>query len=78
MVNDSIRSFVDAEKVRFFFDLMNSSNIDYVLIKNIREELPNSLPDGKDIDILVKPESKILFEKVMKKYFFLKCHPWGS
>jgi hypothetical protein len=48
------------------------------LIKNIDNELPEKLPDGKDIDVLIHPESKQHFENIMlDNNYHVHTHPLG-
>ena len=69
---------IDSEVIKDFFALLNRSGISYVLIKNIDNELPDSLPDGKDIDILVKEEEIETFQQIMENNGFDTCiHPVG-
>ena len=70
---------VPEKDVRAFFELLNENKIRYVLIKNIAEELPCNLKGGKDIDILVHPEEKLRFAKILSGNGFLyRIHPFGS
>jgi hypothetical protein len=57
--------FIPRQYVEDFFNMLNEHSVNYALIKNIGNELPEKLPEGKDIDILVHPESKQLFENIM-------------
>lgn len=66
------------KNIRCFFDELNQSSIDYILIKNIGHELPGKLPVGKDIDILVNPADKELFRSKMKKIGRRINHPYSS
>jgi hypothetical protein len=66
---------INPNEIRKFFSLMNDNDINYILIKNVADELPYSLKDGKDIDILVHPDSKSKFEEVMIKGNFDICTP---
>jgi len=67
--------YINPDEIKDFFSLMNDNDINYVLIKNIAKELPCSLKDGKDIDILVHPDSKARFEEAMIKGNFDKHTP---
>lgn len=51
-----MNNLVASDQIIDIFDKLNESKIDYVLIRNICEELPNNLIVGKDIDILVRYE----------------------
>jgi hypothetical protein len=57
--------FIPRQYIDDFFNTLNEHSVNYALIKNIDNELPEKLPDGKDIDILVHPESKQQFENIM-------------
>ena len=71
-------SYIDKNEIVNFFNLLNKEEIEYVLIKNINDELPNQLEDGKDIDILVKPDNINHFRKIIKENMFEKrIHPLG-
>ena len=74
MMSDTSK-YIEAPEILSFFKLLNDSNINYVLIKNVGGELPYNLKDGKDIDILVKLEDRPLFVKTMLKGGFLKRIP---
>lgn len=70
--------YIDENLVKSFFIGLNNAGINYVLIKNIANELPSKLKNGKDIDILVHPESQADFEKHMLQCEFEKVrHPLG-
>ncbi|MBE5980974.1 MAG: hypothetical protein E7249_17910 [Paenibacillaceae bacterium] len=70
--------FINKLHVMDFFELINGSSIDYVLIKNVGRELPDQLKDGKDIDIIVKDNQIDKFEKFMKSHnFSIVDHPLG-
>ncbi len=72
-------NYIPAQEIKDFFTQLNSSGIDYVLIKNIADELPNQLQDGKDIDILVKENQIKEFEKFMRSHNYKKrIHPYGK
>lgn len=72
-------SYIENDIIRKFFQMLNEKDIQYVLIKNIANELPNKLVKGKDIDIVVYEENKVDFENIMKKnHFFMQEHPWGK
>lgn len=44
---------VNAEELKQIFDLLNEKNLNYILMRNINNELPAGLDVGKDIDILI-------------------------
>lgn len=64
--------YIDENLVKSFFIGLNNAGINYVLIKNIANELPSKLKNGKDIDILVHPESQSDFEKHMLQSHYQK------
>ncbi len=45
--------YIDKQEIINFFNLLNKSNIEYILLRNIGNELPSKLKVGKDIDLLV-------------------------
>ncbi len=71
--------FIPAQTINDFFSQLNDSNIEYVLIKNISDEIPNNLKNGKDIDILVNENYIKEFHKFMIAHNFKKkTHPYGK
>ena len=46
---------VTPDNINKFFDLLNHNRMKYVLIKNDGNMIPNCVPDGNDIDILIHP-----------------------
>ena len=70
--------YVDSSEIKAFFIMLNNNDIEYVLVKNIGDELPYSLEDGKGINILVHPDSKSEFERSMQEGGFeKKTHTFG-
>lgn len=68
---------VPSKDVKDFFAMLNKESIRYVLIKNLANELPDNLPEGKDIDILVNIDDKRRFNGVMSKGGYKRvAHPW--
>lgn len=67
--------YLDSELIYKFFTLLNESDINYLLIKNVGEELPNRLKDGKDVDILVKLEDRKKFLDTMAQGGFIRRIP---
>jgi len=67
--------FIPPSEITGFFEMLNQAGLNYVLIKNISNELPGSLEDVKDIDILVHPDSKTEFEKVMENNGYERVIP---
>lgn len=57
---------------------LNSSEIQYVLIKNIANELPLNLKNGKDVDICVREEDARKLEQCLLDMGFIQIiHPLG-
>lgn len=63
--------YINPKEVCSFFETLNNSLIKYVLIKNNGNYLPDKLPYLKDIDILVHPENRLLFYKLMRENGFV-------
>jgi hypothetical protein len=68
---------VDQKFIIELFNMLNQNKIEYVLLRNIGNELPNNYTSNKDIDILIHPNSKEKFHQRMKsnKWTQIK-HPW--
>ena len=64
---------VDADEIKKVFKLLNDNNIDYILLRNTNNEIPNALKVGKDIDLLVK--DNILIDFLRKQNFNIVSHP---
>ena len=64
--------------IKNFFEGLNNEKINYVLIKNVGNELPDNLIIGKDIDILVHHESMHSFHKYISKHGRKMLHPYGK
>lgn len=67
--------FIPEETIESFFKKITASEVPYVLIKNVSNELPSGLKDGKDIDILVHHDFVSAFETFMKENDFEKQIP---
>lgn len=67
--------YIERSEIMDFFSIMNTSGIDYVLIKNIGNELPDYLEDGKDIDILVREAQMVEFGEFMRNHKFRELTP---
>lgn len=68
---------VEKEKIINLFQLLNDNNIEYVLLRNINNELPENLSSNKDIDIMVRKDSKASFHSLMKENGWRRVqHPW--
>jgi hypothetical protein len=69
-------SLVESKLIVEIFDKLNLSDINYILIRNIDNELPNNLKVDKDIDILVKNEDIDKIYSFFKKNKFNRMpHP---
>lgn len=69
-------SYVSSNQVIKLFSILNESKLSYTLIRNLNNELPNSLLIGKDIDILIPHYQRNDFLNLIKKYgFSKKPHP---
>lgn len=67
---------ISGEKISKLFDKLNQCGVEYLLIRNINEELPHKLQQGKDIDVLVKYNKLNQLEKFfLKNKFQEKRHP---
>ena len=60
--------FYKAEDVRNFFNTLNVHKINYLLTKNISNELPANLKIGKDIDIIVHQKHYVKIQYLMYIY----------
>ena len=70
--------YIDSQLIFEFFNVLNQSKVQYVLIKNIGQELPYRLKDGKDIDILVAIEDRYkLVESMLAAGFLKRIPPLG-
>ena len=60
------------------FSLLNNENINYILIRNINNELPKSLPLNKDIDLMINEDEASNFKDLMQRNGWKqKKHPLG-
>ncbi|PZW43784.1 putative nucleotidyltransferase [Mesonia algae] len=55
----------DKQEIISFFGILNKNNINYILLRNIGNELPDNLSKTKDIDIIVKIQDKQKLENVL-------------
>jgi hypothetical protein len=70
--------FASSDQIIELFNLLNISDIDYVLLRNLNNELPNNLKLAKDIDILVRPSHKVRLISILCQNNWLKSiHPWN-
>lgn len=62
---------IEEVKIWNFFTMMNASNVRYILLKNVGNKLPYLLKEGNDVDILVHPDDRRKFIRLMKNNAFL-------
>lgn len=68
--------FVKSTSILDFFDKVNASKIDYILVRNINNELPYALKIGKDIDLLVKYNDRKKITQFLTENHYKKInHP---
>lgn len=70
--------YINVKFVEDFIQGLNNSNVTYVIIKNIGDELPSHLAPGKDIDIIVHKDSMNAFHDYMKPIARRIIHPFGK
>ena len=71
--------FYKAEDVRAVFQLLNDYKINYLLTKNIADELPDKLKLGKDIDLIVHIKDYEKFQAVLNHFGWQRIiHPHGK
>lgn len=69
-------NYVSSIAIIDFFNKLYLSNIDYILTRNIDDELPNSLKIGKDIDLLLKyKDRKTVIAFLQDSEFKKAVHP---
>lgn len=67
---------IDSAKLIAAFKRLNESGLEYILIRNINNELPAALKTGKDIDILVKKKNEKDFDRFFRNEHFEEVvHP---
>ena len=60
------------------FELINKEQINYMLLRNTNNEIPNKLSVKKDIDLIIKEEDAIRFNDLLiKNSWVKKRHPLG-
>lgn len=78
-MNETPPKYIESKYVDELFSVLNHSMIRYVLIKNIADELPYALKNGKDIDILVHPKDQEAFSRLMLENHYVRTvHPVGE
>jgi hypothetical protein len=71
--------YIDRRFILEFFDILNTSKIQYILIKNIGRELPDKLVSGKDIDIVVHINYRTIINNLLlKNNFHHTLPPFGE
>ena len=71
--------YVPQENVLKIFEELNLSGINYVLLRNLKDELPGNLKYNKDIDIMVNVGDVSLLHSISKKFNWKKLnHPFGN
>jgi hypothetical protein len=72
-------NFINKKEIILIFDLLNDERLEYILLRNINNELPSRLTRGKDIDILVhkKDEAKFVDFFRSNEYKTLR-HPYRN
>ncbi len=69
-------NLINSQELINIFTLLNKNKLEYILLRNINNELPNGLEVGKDIDILVKYEDRIKLLDFFKENKFTEItHP---
>jgi hypothetical protein len=67
---------IDSSEIIAIFSQLNLCSEQYLLIRNINNELPNNLTIGKDIDILINKKNKFLFSNFLHERGFKSVkHP---
>lgn len=70
---------IPRDEILFVFQLFNDSKIEYALMTNNNDELPDNLLSGKDIDILVSPLQIELLDSILQKNNYIQIpHPKGK
>lgn len=73
------QQYVNGVKIEEFFELLSKNHIEYLLLYNHCNELPNRLVVGKDIDILVSVNDKEDIDGLLQKNGYIHCaHPLGK
>ena len=72
-----MKSFVNTEYINELFEILEEGKIEFVLLRNIDEELPDKLSVNKDIDIIVHPKDiEKLISTLTINQWNLRKHPW--
>ena len=71
--------FYKAEDIHSLFNLLNAHHINYILTKNIADELPDKLKLGKDIDLIVHLKDYEKFQILLQHFGYRRIvHPHGK
>ena len=70
---------IPRDEILSVFQLLNDSEIEYALMTNNDDELPDNLSSGKDIDILVSPHQIELLTAILRNDNYIQIpHPKGK
>ncbi|HRZ40282.1 MAG TPA: nucleotidyltransferase family protein, partial [Candidatus Omnitrophota bacterium] len=68
--------FIEASKIISIFKALNDSGLEYVLMRNINDELPACLKAGKDIDLLIRKKDYGSFKSFFREHGYKRIrHP---
>lgn len=71
-------TFIDGAEIINIFNALNNASLDYILLRNINNELPFGLKVGKDIDILVNKKDEDKFISFFRKEKYEQIsHPFA-
>jgi len=59
--------YICKNEVKSIFNILNKTGLNYILLRNIDNELPEKLEIGKDIDILVSKNDEKKFQEFFKR-----------
>lgn len=63
--------------INSFFDDLENYNIDFVVLRDLNNALPNNLSEEKDVDIMIKNTDINKFHSLVKKRKLKRIkHPW--
>jgi hypothetical protein len=70
---------INSNAIESVFLLLNSSGVKWLLLRDVKNQLPYNLPEGKDIDILVDIHNRTDVDHLLRKNgFILARHPHRS
>lgn len=74
-----MKEYFDESKIIEFFSLINNNKIEYILLRNLDNELPSKLPKTKDIDIIVKETCLNSFDSLLLENSWEQIkHPFSN